>query len=60
VTALREHNVTLKGDVEKLEALLTHERARADAAIEAFARLADKLDTLAQARQRPWWRRLAG
>src|SRR5271165_3280079 len=37
VHALRAHNETLKGDVEKLESLLAAERARADKAIAAFA-----------------------
>ena len=37
---------------------LAAERARADAAIAAFASLADKLDALAAERSRPWWRRL--
>jgi hypothetical protein len=39
---------------------LMAERARADAAIAAFASLADKLDRLAQERARPWWRRFVG
>jgi len=39
---------------------LAAERERADAAIAAFASLADKLDALATERSRPWWRRLVG
>ena len=60
VDALRAHNATLKADVDKLEAQLAAERARADAAIAAFASLADKLDALAAERARPWWKRLRG
>jgi hypothetical protein len=58
--ALREHNETLKGEVELLKGQLearacelVTERERADRAI------AD-LTTLAQRLARPWWRRLAG
>jgi hypothetical protein len=36
------------------------ERAKAGQAIEALAPLADRLDALAAARARPWWRRLRG
>jgi hypothetical protein len=43
----------------EIAADLAVEKARAGRAIEAFAALADRLDTLAEAR-RPWWRRLAG
>jgi hypothetical protein len=39
VDALREHNATLKADVEKLEALLATERQRADKAITGFEAL---------------------
>jgi hypothetical protein len=35
-------------------------RARTEKAIAAFASLAERLDALAAARSRPWWRRLAG
>jgi hypothetical protein len=57
VTALESHIKTLQGDNEALKShLAAAERARA---IEAFARLADRLDELANQR-RPWWRRLAG
>ena len=37
---------------------LAAERARTDAALAAFASLADRLDALAAERARPWWRRL--
>jgi chromosome segregation ATPase len=37
--ALREHNATLKADVEKLDALLAAERERADKAITGFEAL---------------------
>jgi hypothetical protein len=37
--ALREHNATLKADIEKLEALLATERERADKAITGFEAL---------------------
>jgi hypothetical protein len=37
---------------------LAAERAPADAAIAAFASLADKLDALAAERSRPWWKRI--
>jgi hypothetical protein len=43
----------------EISADLAAEKARAGRAIEAFAALADRLDTLAEAR-RPWWRRLVG
>jgi len=39
---------------------LAGERARTEKAIAAFASLAERLDALASARSRPWWRRLAG
>ena len=39
---------------------LAGERARTEKAIAAFASLADRLDALAAARSRPWWRRLVG
>jgi chromosome segregation ATPase len=59
--ALREHNATLKADVDKLEAQLAAERERTEKAIAAFAALADRLDALAAERERrPWWRRLVG
>ena len=60
IAALEDHNATLKADVERLDADLAHERERADKAIGAFAALAERLDALAAARARPWWRRLAG
>jgi hypothetical protein len=44
----------------EIAADLAAEKARAGRAIEAFAALADRLDQLAAARARPWWRRLAG
>jgi hypothetical protein len=39
---------------------LAAERATNERAIAAFASLADRLDALAAARAKPWWRRLAG
>jgi hypothetical protein len=67
IAALKDHNATLKADVERLEiqlaaasADLAAERERADKAIAAFASLAERLDALAAARTRPWWRRLVG
>jgi hypothetical protein len=39
---------------------LAAERARTEKAIAAFASLADRLDALAAARAKPWWRRLTG
>ena len=36
------------------------ERARTEKAIAAFAALAERLDTLAKERARPWWRRMVG
>jgi hypothetical protein len=39
---------------------LKAEQARTSEAIAAFASLAERLDALAAARSRPWWRRLAG
>ena len=42
---------TLKGDVEKLEALLAAERERADKAIAAFEALARRLEAMAEARR---------
>ena len=47
---------TLKGDVEKLEALLAAERERADKAIAAFEALARRLEAMAEARRPAWWR----
>ena len=67
ITALEGHVATLKADVERLEAQLAAAEARASGeaartaqAIAAFAGLADQLDALAEARARPWWRRIAG
>lgn len=37
---------------------LAAERQRADKAIAAFPSLAERLDALAAARSRPWWKRL--
>jgi hypothetical protein len=42
------------------DASLAVERATTERAIDAFAALAERLDTLATERARPWWRRLAG
>jgi hypothetical protein len=39
---------------------LAGERAQTAQAIAAFASLADRLDTMAAERAKPWWRRLAG
>jgi hypothetical protein len=39
---------------------LKAEQAQTEKAIAAFSALADRLDQLAAARARPWWRRLAG
>jgi len=58
LTALHDHNETLKADVARLEAQLAASEARADRAIGAFAGLAERLDVLAAERERrPWWRR---
>jgi hypothetical protein len=37
---------------------LAAERARTEKAIATFASLAERLDALAAARSRPWWRKL--
>jgi hypothetical protein len=58
VSALKGHNDTLKADVEKLEAKLAEANMRADRAIAALGALADEIAKLAEARSRPWWRRL--
>ena len=47
-------------DLSQRDAQLEAERARTMKAIEAFAALAERLDQLAAARARPWWKRLAG
>ncbi len=60
VDALQSHIKTLQVDVETLKEQLAVEQAKASAAIEAFASLADRLDALAADRARSWWRRLAG
>ena len=39
---------------------LKAEQAQTEKAIAAFSALADRLDQLAAARARPWWRRLVG
>jgi hypothetical protein len=41
-------------------AMVKAEQAQTEKAIAAFASLAERLDALAAARSRPWWRRLAG
>jgi hypothetical protein len=46
-------------DAERL-AMLTAEQANTEKAIEAFRALAERLDALAAARARPWWRQLVG
>ena len=58
--SLKDHVASLKTENERLAADLAHERARADQAIAAFANLAERLDALAAARSRPWWRRFVG
>jgi hypothetical protein len=65
--ALKEHNATLKGDIEALKEQLASEKAqvaeangRADQAIAALRALADEIAKLAETRSRPWWRRLVG
>ncbi|MGO9421176.1 hypothetical protein [Roseiarcus sp.] len=57
---MQSHIKTLQVDVETLKEQLAVEQAKASAAIEAFASLADRLDALAADRARSWWRRLAG
>jgi hypothetical protein len=39
---------------------LKAEQVKTEKAIAAFASLAERLDALAAARAKPWWRRLAG
>jgi hypothetical protein len=46
--------------VAEFAATLKAEQAQTEKAIAAFASLAERLDALAAARSRPWWRRLAG
>jgi hypothetical protein len=58
--ALRGHVETLKSDALALGKLLAAESDRADRAIGAFASLAERLEAVAAARARPWWRRLVG
>jgi hypothetical protein len=41
-------------------AMVKAEQAQTEKAIATFASLAERLDALAAARSRPWWRRLAG
>jgi hypothetical protein len=74
VTALESHIKTLQGESEVLKqqlaaadardaqhaAELEAERAQTAKAIETFAALVERLDALAAARARPWWRRLVG
>ena len=71
IKALEAHVETLKAQLAAAEARidkqaaesaaeLAAERARSEKAIEAFAALAERLDALAAARSRPWWRRLVG
>ena len=55
--ALREHNETLKGEVEQFKGQLVTERERADRAIADLSALAQRLAEIAA---RPWWRRLVG
>jgi predicted nucleic acid-binding Zn-ribbon protein len=63
--ALRDHNETLKADIEALRAQLAGAEARADRemakverAIAEFSALAERLAALAEERAKPWWRRL--
>ena len=58
--ALREHNETLKGEVDLLKGQLVTERERADRAIADLTALAQRLADLAEAKPRSWWRRLTG
>jgi len=71
IKTLEAHVETLKQQLAAAEARaekqaaesaaeLAAERARSEKAIEAFAALAERLDALAAARSRPWWRRLVG
>ena len=59
VDALRGHIETLRAQNEGLEGQLAEANARADKAIAALGTLADRLNALAAAEARPWWRRLA-
>jgi len=54
LTALRDHNETLKGENEALKSQLAAERARTEKAIAAFSALAERLDALAAERAKPW------
>ena len=55
--ALREHNETLKREVDLLKGQLAAERTRADKATADLVALAQRL---ADRAARPWWRRIAG
>jgi hypothetical protein len=59
INALEAHVATLKHDLAAAEARLAAADAERAKAISAFADLAERLDTLAADRRRPWWRRLA-
>jgi hypothetical protein len=50
----------LQAHVDTLREQLAAENARADSAIQAFADLAQRLEELAEARAKPWWKRLTG
>jgi len=56
VTALESHIKTLQGENEALKEHLAAEQAKTEKAIAAFASLAERLDALAAARAKPWWR----
>jgi hypothetical protein len=65
VSALREHNATLKGDVELLKGQLVTERERADRATTELVALTQRLVAVEEARaalaeeqSRPLWRRV--
>jgi chromosome segregation ATPase len=64
---LQAHVETLRGQLAGAEerdaqhaADLAAERAKREKAIAAFASLVERLDALAAARAKPWWRRLVG
>jgi hypothetical protein len=67
IKALEAHVATLREQLAGAETReaglageLSAERERTNAALAAFSALADRLDALAEARSRPWWRRLVG
>jgi hypothetical protein len=58
IETLKAENETLKRRLVAAEAHAAQETARAEEAIAKFAALTERLDALALARSRPWWRRL--